>query len=244
MPACSTSFSLASPAFLAMLLPASPTFSEMPAGVSRLPGKAAFLPAGGVRNLTPRRIILPAGFLGTACLRFCCGIRLLPTGSQRMHNSRRRKTDIIQPLHCFEELPPFSLEKIVGILRRNVIASRNFRRSPSRKLSVFFVETFCEPEGAWISADTVTGGKAAATARATAAVTIRLLYCPCCFFINNQLISDPEEMFRFSSGVMRASVPSSSSAQRSMPSERTPASFAGFRLQRTMTFFPTISSGE
>ena len=124
------------------------------------------------------------------------------------------------------------------------IASRNFRRSPSRKLSVFFVETFCEPEGAWISADAVTGGKAAATTRAAAAVTIRLLHCPYCFFINGQLIRDPEEMFLAASGVIRASVPSSPSAQRSMPSERTPASFAGFKLQRTMTFFPTISSGE
>ena len=46
------------------------------------------------------------------------------------------------------------------------------------------------------------------------------------------------------SGVISARFPSASSAQRIMPSERIPASFAGFKLVTTMTFLPTISSGE
>ena len=46
------------------------------------------------------------------------------------------------------------------------------------------------------------------------------------------------------SGVIRERFPSASSAQRSMPSERTPASFAGFKFTSTITFLPTISSGE
>ena len=45
------------------------------------------------------------------------------------------------------------------------------------------------------------------------------------------------------SGVISARFPSASSAQSNIPSERTPASFAGFRFTRTITFFPTISSG-
>ena len=44
------------------------------------------------------------------------------------------------------------------------------------------------------------------------------------------------------SGVISASSPFSFSAQRSIPSERTPASVAGFKFTRTITFLPTISS--
>ena len=46
------------------------------------------------------------------------------------------------------------------------------------------------------------------------------------------------------SGVISARLPSGSSAQRSIPSERTPAKVAGLRFTRTITFFPTISSAE
>ena len=45
------------------------------------------------------------------------------------------------------------------------------------------------------------------------------------------------------SGFTRDRFPASSSAQRIMPSETIPASFAGFRFVITRTFFPTISSG-
>ena len=46
------------------------------------------------------------------------------------------------------------------------------------------------------------------------------------------------------SGVIRERFPSASSAQRIIPSLRSPASLAGFRLVTTITFFPTISAGE
>ena len=45
------------------------------------------------------------------------------------------------------------------------------------------------------------------------------------------------------SGVMRHTLPSASSAQRSIPSDIMPASLAGFRLVRTITFIPMVSSG-
>ena len=57
-----------------------------------------------------------------------------------------------------------------------------------------------------------------------------------------QQISAPAGMFF--SGVISARAPSASSAHSSIPSESTPASFAGFKFTSTMTFFPTISSGE
>ena len=46
------------------------------------------------------------------------------------------------------------------------------------------------------------------------------------------------------SGVRSARLPSASSAQSSIPSDKTPASLAGFKFTRTITFLPTISSGE
>ena len=58
---------------------------------------------------------------------------------------------------------------------------------------------------------------------------------------NDQQISAPAGISF--SGVISARFPSASSAHRSIPSDSTPASFAGFRFTRTMTFFPTISSG-
>ena len=60
--------------------------------------------------------------------------------------------------------------------------------------------------------------------------------------IRFQLIDDP--LSKFFSGTMSASSPSAFSAHRSMPSETTPASFAGFKFSSTITFLPTISSGE
>ena len=45
------------------------------------------------------------------------------------------------------------------------------------------------------------------------------------------------------SGVINAKFPSASSAQRSIPSDNTPANFAGFKFTSTITFLPTISSG-
>src|SRR5699024_10891167 len=56
-----------------------------------------------------------------------------------------------------------------------------------------------------------------------------------------QQISAPAGIFF--SGTMRDNSPFSSSAQRIIPSDSTPASFAGFRFTRTITFLPTISSG-
>lgn len=58
--------------------------------------------------------------------------------------------------------------------------------------------------------------------------------------IPGQQISAPDGISR--SGTIRLSVPSASSAHSSMPSDSTPASFAGFRFTRTITFLPTISS--
>ena len=58
---------------------------------------------------------------------------------------------------------------------------------------------------------------------------------------NSQQISAPAGIFF--SGVISARLPSASSAQSNIPSESTPASFAGFRFTRTITFLPTISSG-
>ena len=58
----------------------------------------------------------------------------------------------------------------------------------------------------------------------------------------SQHITEPAGMDG-SAGVMSEIAPFSSSAQRSMPSERRPAIFRGFRFTSTMTFRPTISSG-
>ena len=55
------------------------------------------------------------------------------------------------------------------------------------------------------------------------------------------LISAPAGIFF--SGVISARFPSASSAHNSIPSDKTPASFAGFKFTRTITFLPTISSG-
>ena len=57
---------------------------------------------------------------------------------------------------------------------------------------------------------------------------------------NRQQISAPAGIFF--SGVTSARLPSASSAHSSMPSDRTPASFAGFKFTKTITFLPTISS--
>lgn len=46
------------------------------------------------------------------------------------------------------------------------------------------------------------------------------------------------------SGLISARFPSASSAHSSIPSDTIPASLAGFRFVTTMTFLPTISSGE
>ena len=46
------------------------------------------------------------------------------------------------------------------------------------------------------------------------------------------------------SGLISAKFPSASSAHSSIPSDTIPASLAGFRFVTTMTFLPTISSGE
>ena len=46
------------------------------------------------------------------------------------------------------------------------------------------------------------------------------------------------------SGTIKDRFPSASSAHRIMPSDTTPANLAGFKLVTTITFFPTISSGE
>ena len=45
------------------------------------------------------------------------------------------------------------------------------------------------------------------------------------------------------SGVIKDSPPFSSSAHKSIPSDTRPRIFLGAKLVRTMTFFPTISSG-
>ena len=57
-----------------------------------------------------------------------------------------------------------------------------------------------------------------------------------------QQISAPEGISL--SGVISESFPSLSSAHRSIPSDTIPASFAGFKFVTTITFLPTISSGE
>ena len=58
------------------------------------------------------------------------------------------------------------------------------------------------------------------------------MYCTPCesFWTESQLVT-------------KARLPSASSAHRIMPSDITPASFAGFRFTSTITFLPTISSG-
>ena len=62
------------------------------------------------------------------------------------------------------------------------------------------------------------------------------------FFILHQHTSAPAGISF--SGVISARLPSASSAQRIIPSLKTPASFAGFKFVTTITFLPTISSGE
>ena len=59
---------------------------------------------------------------------------------------------------------------------------------------------------------------------------------------HNQQISAPAGIFF--SGTIKDRFPSASSAHRIMPSDTTPANLAGFKLVTTITFFPTISSGE
>ena len=61
------------------------------------------------------------------------------------------------------------------------------------------------------------------------------------FLLIHQQISAPAGIAF--SGVMRHTLPSASSAQRSIPSDIMPASLAGFRLVRTITFIPMVSSG-
>ena len=83
-----------------------------------------------------------------------------------------------------------------------------------------------------------------------AAFSQQILFCGPHIFIltlykvpvnsNRQQISAPAGIFF--SGVTSARLPSASSAHSSMPSDRTPASFAGFKFTKTITFLPTISS--
>lgn len=57
----------------------------------------------------------------------------------------------------------------------------------------------------------------------------------------DQQISAPDGISLW--GVMSARWPSASSAHKIIPSDKIPASFAGFRFVSTITFLPTISSG-